>query len=294
MKHWIILLSTISFTAIFTAPVIATTKMLENKQTPKIAVQLHSVRDDVSADFEGTLKKIASMGFDGVEFAGRYGRFKGKPAELKSFLKDLGLEISGMHAGLPQLQGETGQKNMEFFHALGATKVIIPHDSRIDSPEHIDDLIADLIEVSRKLEKLGIQLGYHNHAKEFKLFENGTFWDYLAKKTPDTFILQLDVGWAIYSDIDPVTLLKKYPNRTQTSHFKRRTYQGKPGVVTADAPVILGSDDYNWSTLVETAINHAGIEWIVVEQEEYPEGLTPLQSIEASLTGLKQVVPVLR
>ena len=38
-----------------------------------IALQLYSVRDDIAADFEGTLKKVKAMGYDGVEFAGLYG-----------------------------------------------------------------------------------------------------------------------------------------------------------------------------------------------------------------------------
>ena len=38
-----------------------------------IALQLYSVRDDMEADFAGTLKKVKSFGYDGVEFAGLFG-----------------------------------------------------------------------------------------------------------------------------------------------------------------------------------------------------------------------------
>lgn len=54
--------------------------------TPLLSVQLHSLRDAVADDFKGTLTAIAEMGFDGVEFAGRYGEFASDPEGLKTFL----------------------------------------------------------------------------------------------------------------------------------------------------------------------------------------------------------------
>ena len=38
-----------------------------------IALQLYSVRTDMEADFKGTLKKVKSLGYNGVEFAGLFG-----------------------------------------------------------------------------------------------------------------------------------------------------------------------------------------------------------------------------
>ena len=39
-----------------------------------IALQLYSIRDTMETDFEGTLKKVKELGYDGVEFAGLYGK----------------------------------------------------------------------------------------------------------------------------------------------------------------------------------------------------------------------------
>ena len=38
-----------------------------------IALQLYSIRHDCEKDLPGTLKAVARMGYDGVEFAGYYG-----------------------------------------------------------------------------------------------------------------------------------------------------------------------------------------------------------------------------
>ena len=46
---------------------------------PKLSVQLWSVKDAVSADFEGTLKQLKAYGFQGVEFAGNFGKYGDDP-----------------------------------------------------------------------------------------------------------------------------------------------------------------------------------------------------------------------
>ena len=252
---------------------------------PPIGVQLHSVRDAVSEDFEGTLTSIAAMGFDGVEFAGRYGRFKDKPHELKAFLDELGLQVSGAHIGFKALK-QNPDKHLNFFKAMGSKLVIIPHDHRIDNPDKIDEFISELKPLIKKTEQMELTLGYHNHAKEFKPFKDSTFWDYLAQNTPQSFALQLDVGWIKFAGANPVEYVKRYPNRTLTSHYKIRSYQGKPSTVPKETKIIIGQTGYDWAELAKTNAMYGGTQWIVIEQEEYPEGMTPLQAVHASKKGL--------
>ena len=59
-----------------------------------IALQLYSVRTDMEADFEGTLKKVKDLGYDGVEFAGLYGN---KPADIKAWCEEIGLVPISAH-----------------------------------------------------------------------------------------------------------------------------------------------------------------------------------------------------
>ncbi|WP_232824675.1 sugar phosphate isomerase/epimerase family protein [Algibacillus agarilyticus] len=253
-------------------------------------MQLHSVKEALKEDFEGTLEALAAMGFKGVEFAGHYGKYKRDPVGLKNFLDSLGLTASGAHIGLAQLQGDNALNQFTFFKALGVKLILIPHDKRIDNAEKIDELIADITKLSILANSLDMKLGYHNHAKEFKPYKNSTFWDYLALNTPPEFVLQLDAGWANFAAIDPITYVKRYPNRTLTTHFKVRTYQGKPGPVSKDKKVIIGQNNYDWAALIKATIQYGNTQWIVVEQEEYPNGLTPLQAVQQSLNGLNTII----
>ena len=59
-----------------------------------IALQLYSVRDDMAADFEGTLRQVKAMGYDGVEFAGLFGK---SADEVKALLDEIGLTPVSAH-----------------------------------------------------------------------------------------------------------------------------------------------------------------------------------------------------
>ncbi|TLU65717.1 sugar phosphate isomerase/epimerase [Thalassotalea litorea] len=252
----------------------------------KISAQLHSVKDELSRDFDKTLSELAKMGFSGVEFAGRYGPYVNNPDGLKKRLAELQLKVSGVHVPLQQLRGDAGARNLRFYQRIGAETVIIPHDIRVNDPNKIDELINELNKISSIAQGYGLKLGYHNHAKEFDTYLSGSYWDYLNTHTDNAVVMQLDVGWARFAKQDPVQLLTQHPNRTLTTHFKIRTYKGRPGSVAAETKVLLGEDNYDWHALIQACKTKGATQWIVIEQEEYPQGLTPLQSIERSLNGI--------
>lgn len=253
-----------------------------------VSVQLHSVKQLIEQDFEGTLVELKNAGFDAVEFAGRYGQFKNDAQGLKQFLDNLKLEVSGVHAGLPHLRGEKGNRNLQFFKDIGAEFVIIPHDARVDDVQHIDALIKELNVLSTKVQEYGMTLGYHNHAKEFKAFKKSTFWDYLASNTHKSFFLQLDVGWSNYAGADSNSLFTTYTGRISTAHIKVRTHDGE------NKSPIIGEDGYDWHQLVKDALTHGGTRWFVIEQEEFPHNLGPIQTLAASKAGLDDVILSLR
>ena len=71
---------------------------------PQIGVQLWSVKEDLQKDFKGTIKALAAMGFEGVEFAGEFGEFADDPAALKRFLQQNNLEASSAHVHFKNLR----------------------------------------------------------------------------------------------------------------------------------------------------------------------------------------------
>ena len=65
---------------------------MEKKRTLPVALQLYSVRGDIDQDFEGTLRAVKDMGYDGVELVGLYGR---KPEDVRKAAEAVGLAVAG-------------------------------------------------------------------------------------------------------------------------------------------------------------------------------------------------------
>lgn len=286
MKHWLPRGIFFSICLLLTSCQSSTTnqQLAAKVKVPPIGVQLWSVRDAVKADFKGTLKELAAMGFDGVEFAGDYGPYADDPTGLKAFLTSINLKVSGAHTGFHMLTPDKIDQTLSFFQKLGAKLINIGMDKRAWHAEQVTELTADLTRLADKFAEYGLTFGYHNHDQEFNTFQTATYWDYIAKNTPNHVGLQLDVGWVNYAGKNPITYVERYPNRTLTTHIKVRTHQGS--TITP----IIGKDGYDWAALIKTMIATGGTQWLVLEQEEYPNGLSSMASVAKSKQGLDNII----
>lgn len=260
------------------------------KPVPGVALQLWSIKDDVRADFKGSLKKVAQLGFEGVEFAGDYGPYKDDPQGLKRFLKRIGLKVAGAHVGATQLDAAHFEETVKFMRALDCPRLIISSDPRALKPDAVLGFAAELSDLSRRLGEVGIRIGFHNHSGEMqrvKSDEAASFWDVIARNTPQEVVLQQDVGWTSVAGRDPVLMMQRYPGRTVSTHFKSKLL---PGATAQGVRTLIGEDQLAWRDLVRAAMQVGGTEWIVLEQEDYPQGMTPLQSVQASLQGLRRAM----
>lgn len=253
--------------------------------SPQLSVQLWSIKDAVAADFEGTMKKLKAMGFDGVEFAGNFGPYANDPKGLKAFLDKTGLKASGAHVHFDKLSPENIEATVAFYKAIDCKYLIIPMDKRAFTTEGAKEVAAELAAIQKKLAPHGMHTGYHNHKDEMLGEMGKTPWDVIGKNTEHAVILQQDVGWTEVAGKDPIEFIKAYPGRTITTHYKAAA----PAEGNKEHPII-GQDTTNWKALIEANKTVGGTLWFVVEQEVYPEGMTPMQSVEASLKGLQKVI----
>ena len=251
---------------------------------PKIGIQLWSVKDEIKADFEGTLTKVAAAGFEGVEFAGVFGRFADDAPGLKAFMEKTNLKCAGAHVHFEDLAPEKIDATAAFYKTLGCRNLVISMDKRGASAAESADMAKQLTGLAAKLKPLGMRTGYHNHAQEMVGEFGKTPWDVIAKNTPKESVMQQDVGWTTVAGKDPVAYVKKYPGRTYSTHFKAKFGPGETGTP------IIGMDRTDWAGLSKVVRSVGGTEWIIVEQEEYPNGMGQLESATASLKGLQAVL----
>lgn len=263
----------------------------QNKAIPKISVQLWSVKNELKKDFKGTLTQLAKMGFDGVEFAGDFGPYIKDAKGLKSFLDRLGLQVSAAHVKFAAFDAEHFTESVAYYKTLEVDTLIIPWDERAWNTQEIDSFIAELNALFSKLKPAGFHFGFHNHDQEFNAHKGSTFWDYIAKSTPKDLVLQMDVGWVTLAEKDPVEYINRYAGRTLTTHIKAKLPKAIAEKVSTNGKrPIVGDDVTDWAAVLKADIAVGGTKWLVVEQEEYPDGLTPMQAVELSKQGLDKVI----
>jgi len=254
-------------------------------ESAQVGVQLWSVKDELKQDFTGTLSALSQMGFAGVEFAGEFGQYQEDAVGLRALLDSLNLKTSGAHVSWEAISANDIAHTAEFYHTLGAQYLIIGWDERGWDSKQINALIHDLKEAQARVNKAGFAFGYHNHDGEFKDYSDSTFWDHIAQSSNNDFVLQLDVGWTIYAGKDAGAYISKYPNRTLSTHFKV-----KPSATARNSLPFIGEDGTDWQELIDTAARHGGTQWIIVEQEDYPKGMSPLEAVARSKHGLDNIL----
>ena len=265
--------------ALQSSPAIANTS-----DSVKVSVQLWSVKEALKADFNATITSLADMGFQGLEFAGDFGPYENNPRALKNKLASLDLVASSAHIGFDALTGTRLMETLLFYKTLGVTTLFVPWDERAWDPKGIMSLTKQLTAMNEIAQKYEMQIGFHNHNREFEQFNNATYWDAIASNTPTNLPLQLDIGWVHYAGKEPLYFIKKYAGRTYATHLKVRTHEND------GLSPIFGENNYPWQKIIQALITDGGTQWLVVEQEEYPAGLTPLQSVAKSKANLDKIL----
>lgn len=249
-----------------------------------VALQLYSIRNHCAENFDASLEQVAAMGFQGVEFAGYYD-YATRPADLRKRLDSLGLKAAGTHIRLNAMTGDALKATIEFHQAIGCRFLIVPMDAAFWDPEKSKPLADTFNQIAATLKPLGMACGYHNHVNEFRTDGGKTFWDLFAERTTADVILQQDCGWTMAAGHDPAAYILKYPGRTKSAHFKPTVREGE-----TDKKPILGQDSVDWPSVIAACVSKGGTEWVVLEQEKYPDGKTPMECTRESFAGLKPLL----
>jgi sugar phosphate isomerase/epimerase len=261
----------------------------EAPKSSKIGLQLYTLRDAISKDLAGTLKKVSEIGYKEVELFGySNGKFFGKTArEFKTMLGDLGLDpVSGHYGAGIENTGTKGtlsndwRRAMEDAAELGQKfancAYLTPNERKsIDAYKKYADLFNKSGEISKEF---GIQFGYHNHDFEFQKLEGEIPYDIITKNTDAKLVkLELDLYWVVRAGIDPVDLFKKHPGRFPLWHVKDM----EKGPDKAFAEVGTGSIDFQ---KIFDARKLSGMTHFFVEQDVCK--IPPTEAIAISYKNL--------
>ncbi|MBO4884234.1 MAG: sugar phosphate isomerase/epimerase [Clostridia bacterium] len=272
-----------------------------------IGYQVYSAREEAAKDLKGVLKKLAELGYDGVEFAGFYGH---GADEVKAMLEETGLKAISGHQALPETIDEMFAQ-IAFYKKIGCEFLAVPYLDEAHRPgsDGFGKTIGDIYRFGRLCREAGIQLLYHNHDFEFVKISGEYGLDFLYHAVPEDILkTELDVCWVKYAGEDPAAFVRKYTGRAPIVHLK--DYVGKKGekspyaLISKDGsgkddgaaadpndiafefrPVGYGCQDV--PSVVEAGLA-AGAGWFIVEQDQWYDR-HPLEAAKMSIDYLRSI-----
>ena len=259
---------------------------LNDSKNKKIGVQLYTLRNEISKDAIGTLKKVAALGFGEVENFGYGGKFFGmSAAEYKSVLGDLGMTAPSGHYmygnfGNKQIPGSVlygWEKAVEDAAALGQKYMVVAYlmPEERGNADVYKKIAANLSKAAETCKKAGIQLCYHNHDFEFEAQDGVLPFDILTAETDkDQVKIELDLYWAARAGQNPVELFKKHKGRIALWHVKDMDNTDKKNFTEVGNGVI------DFGTIFSQA-KTSGMKHFFVEQDVCPG--SPFDSIKQSI-----------
>jgi sugar phosphate isomerase/epimerase len=247
-----------------------------------IGLELYSVRDELKKDVPGTLKAVATMGYECVEFFASYYEWTPDYAkDVRKQLDDLKLKCYSTHNGMESFSSEGLGKAIELNKILGTHYLVLAHPG--NSIKTLDDwkrVVNVLNTANHRMSSEGLHAGYHNHDLEWKPVDGQKPIELIAANTNRNIMLQLDVGTCLEAGSDPVAWIEKNPGRIKSIHLK--DWSPEKGY-----RVLFGEGVAPWKKIFAAAESAGGVEYYLIEQEgsDFPE----LETAERCLVAYRNL-----
>ena len=235
-----------------------------NARRRPIGLELYSVRGELGRDLPSTLKMVAKMGYEVVEFYSPYFKWTAPYAkDVRGQLDDLGLRCYSTHNGFESFTpGDNFAHAIELNQILGTRYIVLASapggTNGLDGWKKLCEKLSAAVE---QLKPHGLKAGYHNHQAEWAKLENGQrILEVIASNTPKEFALQLDVGTCENAGADPVAWVNANPGRIKSMHLK--DWAPDKGY-----RVLFGEGITPWKELLAAAESVGGVEYFLIEQE---------------------------
>jgi len=231
--------------------------------TIPVGLELYSVRTELAKDPAGTVRAVAEMGYQGLEFYAPYFEWNATQAkDMRKLLDGLGIRCFSTHNDSGFMSGDKLQHAREINLILGSKYLVVASAHPKPGPDGWREVADTLNGAAERLEADGLRVGYHNHQLEFTPTNGQRPIEILAKNTKSSVMLQLDVGTCMEAGSDPVAWIKANPGRIRSMHCKDWSPDPAKGY-----SVLFAEGQAHWKSLFEAAENGGGIEYYLVEQE---------------------------
>lgn len=242
---------------------------------PNLALQLYTLRDQLQADLEGTVRRLAEIGYDTAEIVAA------TRADVVPVLREHGIRPVSAHVSLDLLA--TPEATVAELAEIGCEYAVLaslPAGHR-QSVAAVREAAATLGAAAPVAAAQGLRIGYHNHAFEFDPLEGTTIFEVLVQETDPAVFFELDVYWLARAGVDPAARIRALAGRVPLLHVK----DVADDEAHSFAPV--GTGVLDWAGILGAA-REAGTEWYIVEQDQSDD---PLVDVATALRNLRSMVP---
>jgi sugar phosphate isomerase/epimerase len=243
---------------------------------PRIGLMLYTLRRECERDFEGILRAVREIGYEGVELFEPHGH---DAQALRALLDELELDVCGRHVLLDALESDLDQL-ADDLRTVGTDRLVLGWIPPPATAAEADAVVERIAAIVPRVRDAGLRLGFHNHDAELRPLDDGrTVLDRLAEV--DELFFEVDLGWAWFAGVEPAGLVERLAPRVPLVHVKDLAPEAEQRFV----PV--GDGDVGYRELLP-AIQAPGVEWLLVEQDE-TEG-PPLEAVRRSFEAVADAV----
>jgi sugar phosphate isomerase/epimerase len=242
-----------------------------------VGLELYSVRDELTKDLMGTVRGLAKMGYQCVEFYAPYYDWTTEYArQVRAELDELGTHCYSTHNGLKSFTPEGMDKAIGLNKILGSRYLVLASPGGVKGLDDWKRVAETLNNANGTFKGHGLHAGYHNHDAEWKPVDGQKPIELLAATLDKSIMLQLDVGTCLAAGSDPVAWINRNPGRIRSMHVK--DWSPEKGY-----KVLTGEGIAPWKKIFAAAEETGGIEYYLIEQEgsDYSEMETAQRCLAA-------------
>ncbi len=299
-----VIAGTLVIPSLFHTPILPYSHTCSAPSYPPPGIQLFTFFDVIDKDVDGTMKRIAEIGYVEIEsaFSKKGGYYGLKPKQFADLLKGFGLKWKSHHVLGAPFKLPPGMKmpldadgkpmvippmrnlrdNMQALvdeAAEGGVEYLVCANTPINTLDDIKSSIGVLNRTDEACKKAGLRFVYHNHDAEFHEVEGKIPYNLMLTET--TMKMELDLAWATKGGQDPVELFNRYPGRFPLWHVKDLDS-------TREIILPVGSGTIDFKRIF-AASEIAGMNYYFVEHDMPKD---PWDSIQKSYVVLKELAPV--
>lgn len=228
-----------------------------------VGLELYSVRNALKDDPMGTVRTVAQMGYQCVEFYAPYFDWtEPQTKQMKALLDDLGVRCFSTHNSSSYFTADSLKRVRDMNVILGSKYVVMSSSQPKPGLDGWKEVADTLNAAAEQLEPAGLKAGYHNHEREFTPVDGKRPLEILAKNTRPSVMLQLDVGTCLEAGSDPTAWIRANPGRIRSLHCKDWSPEAGKGYT-----ILFGEGTADWKGIFAAAESVGGVEYYLVEQE---------------------------